>query len=254
MSLAEPPSPSTCPPESCRDCRLRPLAAFAPLQDGELAHIQQFRRRALTLAAGAMVIPEHRRGGQLFTLYAGWAFRFKTLRDGRRQILNFLLPGDFIGLQEEFADGATPGVEAVTEVQLCVFPLDGLWPMFQAYPKLGYDVTWLAAREEHWVDQHLLTAGRRSAMERVAMLLMHLYRRGERLGMVQGGELPFPITQQHIADVLGLSLVHTNKTLRRLHRLGLHSLEEGRLRLLDPHALEHLADYYERPLRQSPLI
>ncbi|MGE0496864.1 MAG: Crp/Fnr family transcriptional regulator [Ramlibacter sp.] len=254
MSPTEPPLPQSSPPRECRDCRLRPLEAFGALQPAEIEHIQQFRRKTQALPAGAPIIAERQGGTHLFTLYSGWAFRYKTLRDGRRQILNFLLPGDFIGLQEKFADGDTPGVEALTDVQLCVFPLGGLWPMFQAFPRLGYDVTWLAAREEHWVDQHLLTAGRRSALERVAMLLIHLYRRAERLGMAVNAELPFPLTQQHIADVLGLSLVHTNKTLRRLHRLGLHRLEDGRLRILDPHALEHLADYYERPLRVSPLI
>ncbi len=206
------------------------------------------------MAAGAQIIPEHKSSARLFTLYAGWAFRFKTLSDGRRQILNFLAPGDFIGLQEEFADGATPGVEAVTDVGLCVFPRDDLWPLFREYPSLGYDITWIASREEHWVDHHLVTSGRRSAQERVAMLLIHLFRRAERAGLVTQGSMDFPFNQQHLADTLGLSLVHTNKTLRRLSVLGLHRLEGGRLSLLDPRALERVADYYERSQRRMPLI
>jgi CRP-like cAMP-binding protein len=86
------------------------------------------------------------------------------------------------------------------------------------------------------------------------MLLMHLYRRAERLGLAQDGTVAFPLSQQHIADALGLSLVHTNKTLRRLHKLGLHSIENGRLRLLNSKALVRIADYYDRPLRRVPLI
>ena len=230
------------------------MKAFSPLQPGELEFIEKYRSEMVDLPAGAAIIPEHRTSPRLFTLYAGWAFRFKTLSDGRRQILNFLVPGDFIGLQEEFADGATPGVEAVTPVRLCVFERDGLWPLFREYPSLGYDITWLAAREEQWVDHHLVSAGRRNAMERVAMLLIHLYRRAERVGMAQDGAVPFPFNQQHIADALGLSLVHTNKTLRRLHRLGLHEIADGRLRLLNRHALQRLADYAERPMRTIPLI
>jgi Mn-dependent DtxR family transcriptional regulator len=62
------------------------------------------------------------------------------------------------------------------------------------------------------------------------------------------------LTQQHIADALGLSLVHTNKTLRRLERVGLHHIKAGRLLLRDPMALERIADYYARPMRQVPLI
>ena len=87
------------------------------------------------------------------------------------------------------------------------------------------------------------------------MLLIHLWRRAERVALVNAaGAVEFPLTQQHIADALGLSLVHTNKTLRRLERLGLHQIAHGRLRLLEPRALERIADYYSRPLRPLPLI
>ena len=106
-------------------------------------------------------------------------------------------------------------------------PSDGLWTLFREHPRLGYDITWLSAHEEGHVDDHLLTAGRRNATERVAMLLMHLYRRMERIGLVEDGSVAFPLNQQHIADALGLSLVHANKTLRRLSALGLHELRTG---------------------------
>ena len=241
-------------PAHCKDCRLRTLDAFKPVTPQELLFIQDYRSGAGFAPAGTSIISEQNPNGKLFTLYAGWAFRYKTLSDGRRQILNFLLPGDLIGLQQEFADGASHGVEALTDTSLCVFPRDGLWDLFRNFPSLGYDVTWLAAREEGMVDENLLTNGRRNAAERVAMLLIHLYRRVERLGLAVDGSIEFPITQQHIADALGLSLVHTNKTLRRLAQLRLHELRDGRLRLLNPRALHQLADYYDLPLRRVPLL
>ena len=86
------------------------------------------------------------------------------------------------------------------------------------------------------------------------MLLLHLFRRAQRVGLTEDGEVDFPFNQQHIADALGLSLVHTNKTLRRLHRLGLHEIRDGRLRVLNPKALQRIADYYDKPLRQVPLL
>lgn len=241
-------------PRQCADCRLRNLEAFQPITAEALAFIQDFRSATTWIPAGGSIISEQNANGKLFTLYAGWAFRYKTLRDGRRQILNFLMPGDLIGLQQEFADGATHGVEALTDVSLCVFPRDGLWNLFRQFPSLGYDVTWLAAREEGMVDENLLTNGRRNATERVAMLLIHLYRRAERLGLTQGGAMEFPVTQQHIADALGLSLVHTNKTMKRLQQLGLHQFREGRLCLLNPKALHRIADYHEIPMRKVPLL
>ena len=252
MSIS--PSPSkNCPP-LCADCRLRQTSAFTPVKVQEMAFIESFRTGTSTAPAGGTLIREQNPRGKLFTLYSGWAFRYKTLSDGRRQILNFLLPGDLIGLQQEFSDGAMHGIEAVTDVSLCEFPREGLWELYRQHPGLGYDITWLAAREEGMVDDNLLTAGRRNAIERIAMLLMHLYRRLERLGLAQGGSVEFPINQQHIADTLGLSLVHTNKTLRRLTQLGLHEIRNGRLFLLNPKALQRLAEYYDLPPRKVPLL
>ncbi len=242
------------PPAACSQCPLRALPAFSPVNAQELTYIQNFRHGSAAFAPGQEVLAEHATSEWLYTVFSGWAFRFKTLSDGRRQILNFLLPGDFIGLQEQFADGAPHGVEALTELQLCRFPKAELWALYREFPSLGYDLTWLAAREENLTDETLLSVGQRSAAERIAMLLIHLYRRAERVGLVEGDAVVFPVTQQHIADALGLSLVHTNKTLRRLHRLGLHEITEGRLRLLNRHALQRLADYAERPMRTIPLI
>ena len=244
---------SACPTD-CTACGLRATGAFIDFPKEKLQYIQAFRETVQQLPAGRAIIPEFKTSPRLFTLYSGWAFRYKTLSDGRRQILNFLVPGDFIGLQEEFADGATHGVEALTNVQLCVFPREGLWELYRDDPQLGYDITWLAAREESMVDDNLLTAGRRTAIERVAMLLVQLYRRAERVGLAPEGRIAFPFNQQHIADALGLSLVHTNKTLRRLARLGLHSIEDGQLTMHDPRGLESMADYYQQPLRRPPLI
>jgi len=219
---------AACPP-ACNACRLRRTGAFTPVQPEQLDFIQRFRADTATVPAGGAVVHENQDNARLFTLYSGWAFRYKTLSDGRRQILNFLLPGDLVGLQQEFGDASMHGVEALTDCTLCVFPSDGLWTLFREHPRLGYDITWLSAHEEGHVDDHLLTAGRRNATA-------------------------FPLNQQHIADALGLSLVHTNKTLRRLSALGLHELKNGRLRMLNTRALARIAEYYDRPPRLLPLL
>lgn len=207
------------------------------------------------MPSGHQLIREQDDSGRLYTLYAGWAFRYKSLSDGRRQILNFLLPGDFFGLQQRFSEGATYGVEMLTDASVCVFKGGRLWELYRAQPRLGYDLTWLCAREEQMLDENLLTTGRRSAVERVAVLLIHLFKRAKRVGLVdaENGFL-FPLTQQHMADALGLSLVHTHRTLRRLQSLGLHAQHEGRLVLRNPGALTQLADYAAEPLDQVPLL
>jgi CRP-like cAMP-binding protein len=218
---------------------------FTPHSVEELSTIESLRREQVVFDAHTAIIHEGQADAPLYTLFAGWAFRFKTLSDGRRQILNFLLPGDFIGVQQKMGDVIAHGVQSLTEVALCVFRRDALWALHRAAPSLGFSVTWLTAHEESVVDDTLLSVGRRNAEERIATLLIVLFKRAAAL-LADGGAngVPFPLTQQHIADGLGLSLVHTNKTLRRLEARGLHRIRDGRLYLLDAKALTRLADLY----------
>jgi CRP-like cAMP-binding protein len=222
--------------------------------DDELEHLQKFKSGERHVDAGDMVIAEGATPGRLYTVLEGWAIRFKTLSDGRRQILNFLLPGDFLGLQERLSDVSPVGVEALTPMRLCSFPLSGLWPLYARFPSLGFDVTWLVAHEESIVDDTLLSVGRRTALESVAMLLLHLHKRATQLDLATDGCVAFPVTQTHIADALGLSLVHVNRTMRRLRQLGLYALDAEGLRLPNPRALARLADWYGTPPRVRPLI
>lgn len=239
---------------SCRNCPLRNSSAFSGNTEAEIAFIQDLKKRELRVAAGDRIVRENENTGELFTLLSGWAFRYRTMRDGRRQIFNFLLPGDFIGLQDQLEEASPHGVEAVTVATLCVFPRNRLWDLYRTHPALGFDLTWLSAHEGLIVDENLLSVGQRSAVERIAMLLIHLHKRAESLGLGDAEGMPMPLTQQHFADALGLSLVHTNKTLKRLELLGLHTLKRGRLKLLNPAAMAHLADYHALPLHGRPLI
>ena len=121
---------------------------------------------------------------------------------------------------------------------------------------MGFNITWLTAHEESLVDDTWLSVGRRSAEERVASLRVLLFRREAALQTDGGAQgVAFSLTQQHIADGLGLSLLHTNKTLRKPERCGLQRIENGRLSLGDLKRLERLADLYGDGLQQQrPLI
>jgi CRP-like cAMP-binding protein len=240
----------------CTQCPLRSMPLFIEHNPEELALVQSLKRREQRVVAGETLMHEGQTDAPLYTLLAGWAFRYKTLRDGRRQILTFLLPGDFIGVQQRMGDAAAHGVDALTDAWFCVFQRDSLWELHRQQPSMGFNITWLTAHEESLVDDTLLSVGRRSAEERIATLLILLYKRAAALQPDGGaGGVPFPLTQQHIADGLGLSLVHTNKTLRKLERRGLHHIEDGKLHMRDVKALARLADLWGdgRP-PQRPLI
>jgi CRP-like cAMP-binding protein len=239
---------------SCYECALRACGLFKPITPEELNVINQIKRDHLSVPAGGEIVRAGDEAPELYTLYSGWAFRFKTLPDGRRQILNFLLPGDLLGLQAAMFDAALHGIEALTEVELCVLPRRDIWKLFGDMPALAFDVTWLGSREEGIVDENLTSAGRRTAAERVAALIVALYKRAKALGLVAEETFVFPLTQQHIADALGLSLVHTNKTLARLRRLGMFKRANGTLTLTNPRVLESIGQYYEQEIALRPLI
>lgn len=243
----------------CVNCPLRRLPVFLSNSAEEIALVQSLKQGETRFKAGALVIDEGQKDAPLYTLLAGWAFRFKTLSDGRRQILNFLLPGDFIGIQQKTADAAEHGVMALTDVVFCAFKRTTLWDLHRLSPTMGFNITWLTANEESLVDEQQLSIGKRNAQERISALLITLFFRAaaRQTEPVENGT-EFPMNQQEIADSLGLSLVHTNKTLKKLERQGLHRIQDGRLFLYDKVALQEAADIqgtsgYGRS-RNRPLI
>ncbi|MGE0830654.1 MAG: Crp/Fnr family transcriptional regulator [Hyphomonadaceae bacterium] len=238
----------------CPECPLRRHGPFKPYTDDEISFINSFKKRQVGVRAGREIIHAGDPNPPLYTLFKGWAFRFKTLPDGRRQILNFLLPGDPIGFQAHMFEAAPHGVEALTDVELCVLERAKIWELYREFPEIAFDVTWLTAHEEGLVDENLLAVGQRTAQERIAALLIQLYKRAETLGLGNGHGLEFPLTQQHIADALGLSLVHTNKSLRKLEKMGFSEIKGRGLTITNGHALSSLAAYFDEPVMRRPLL
>jgi CRP-like cAMP-binding protein len=238
----------------CESCPLRAMPHFRTFSRDELAFVSRFKRGELVVETGATILAEGAHSAQLFTLLSGWAFRFKTLPDGRRQILNYVLPGDLVGLQGSVIGVMDHSVEALSPVVLCVFQRDGLADLYRGQPGLSFDVTWIAAREERMLDEHLLSVGRRTATERAAYLVAFLHQRAVAVGLAGDTPLLVPITQQHVADTLGLSIVHTNKTLRKLAERGLLRWHDRACEVLDVRGLMQLAEWEGLADRRRPLI
>ncbi len=238
----------------CLNCPLRKRAAFQPFTDAELAFMRKFKSGELTVTPRTTILLQGAASPQLFTALHGWGVRYKLLPDGGRQVINFVMPGDFIGLQAGLLGVMQHSVDAVTDMTLCVFARADLWDLFRDNPGRAYDITWLAAREEHFLGDILATVGRRSGVQRVAWGLLALYRRAEARQMAKDGVMPMPYRQQDLADALGLSLVHTNKTLRALQAGKLLSLGDGVLTLRDIGKLEVLANAEPADEPARPLI
>ena len=239
----------------CEKCPLRARECLRDFSAKELEFVATFKTGELNVQAGTSVLLQGTNSAHLYTLLSGWAFRYKTLPDGRRQILNYVLPGDLVGLQGSVTDEMQHSVEALTDLMLCVFPREKLWELYTNHPTLAFDVTWLAAREEQMLDENLLNVGRRTSLERTAYLLMHLFVRAEEVGLTKTNSIQFPFTQQHIADTLGMSLVHTNKTLKRLTASKAVRWKDRQFEIVDRDQLAEIAGYEPaKPRAQRPFI
>lgn len=238
----------------CELCPLRKRPSLRAFTPDELGFVKQFKIDELHVNAGASFLREGATADHLYTVLSGWAFRYKMLDDGRRQILNYALPADMVGLQGALMREMEHSVEALTPLVLCVFPRAKLWDLYSKFPSLAFDITWLAAREEQLVDEHLVNLGRRSALERTAYLLLHLCVRAEEAGLVKNGTIQFPFTQQHLADTLGMSLVHTNKTLKRLMASKAIRWKDRVFELVDRAALAQIAGDDVAPRQGRPFI
>lgn len=248
------PTPPRTAQTPCRACPLKKREVFRAVTPEELAFIEEFKTGEFIADPGATILAEGSKTPHLFTVLSGWGFRYKGLPDGRRQILNFVLPGDFLGLQGAALNEMQHSVEALTTMVLCVFAREKLWSLYSGYPSLGYDITWLASRSERLLDDNLLSVGRRSAVERVAYVVVDLFSRGRQLGLVTGQKMRVPFTQQHMADALGMSLVHTNKTLRKLTQSKIIKWQSGYIEMVDEKKLMALAAHDATAAQLRPLI
>lgn len=205
----------------CCDCPLLECEGLRPLDKGQLKFMQAFKQGEFKIDKGTQSLVQGSISPHVYTVLEGVLFRYRILEDGRRQIVNFVFPGDLIGLQGAMDDPLLHGCEALTGATLCVFSRDRIIELFAEQPRLGYDLTWLAAKEESALEEHIVSIGRRTAKERLVYLAIFLLERGIATGMVKKDTLEISITQGQISDTLGLSLVHTNRTLQALRKMKL---------------------------------
>lgn len=224
------------------------------MTDAELQFMQKFKTGEMTVERGTTILLEGSSSPQLYTVLSGMGLRYKTLADGSRQVINLIFPGDFLGLQAGLMGEMGHSVEASSDMTLCVFNRAALWSVFQVSPARAYDLTWIAAVEEHFLGDAIATIGQRDAAGALAWAFLRIFRRGQGLGLIKGGKMPLPFRQQDLADALGLSLVHTNKTLKRFREAGLMTWARGVLHVQNRPALAKLALIEDGAAQPRPLL
>ncbi len=239
----------------CQRCPLQECVGLRPLEPRQLSYMEEFKAGEVFCPRGSLILEQGTATKSLYTVLDGVLIRFRTLEDGRRQIVNFMFPGDLVGLQGAFDEDSTHSVEALLDARLCVFTRSKFRELISQHPALGYDMTWLAAKEETALEEHIVALGQRNAKERVTYLAVWLLERALATGMAgKRNTLELPITQAQVADMLGLSLVHTNRTLMALGREELVIWKPGAVTIPDMEAAADFAHFDFEPGRPRPFI
>lgn len=212
-------------------------AALTPMDQELLARLTGEPRR---IAAHSWIEEQASADDRAWLIVSGWAAQARVLSDGRRQIGRLLLPGDVAGLTHVGGrSGARLGLLALTDAVVADFTL--VRAAVEAGKSRGLARVWgeLQRAEQAGALAQILRLGRFSAYERTGDLLLELYERLAAAGLVQGRSMPMPLTQEVLADCLGLSIVHLNRMVQQLRRNGLITSEARRIGFPD---LERLAE------------
>ena len=224
------------------------LGSFLTLSDAEIEFLNALHDPKRKLGRRREIIVAGHRYDQLLILCSGLVSRYKGLPDGKRQVLNLGLPGDFIGFPSCMFDVAVNSVASLTDVVVAPVSLERLASLFTCFPRIGAALFWSSACEAAMNGEHLVNLGRRSAYERLAHLILELLVRLRTVGLTDGMSYVLPLTQELMADVLGLSGPHVNRMIRCLREEGLATIDDQRVVIHDLELLSSLAGFEERYL------
>jgi CRP-like cAMP-binding protein len=217
--------------------------------------LEQLHSRRKIFAAGRDIVHEGQVDRSAYILASGWVCSYKLLPSGSRQIVDFQIPGDFLGLRSILFRTADHNIEPVTQIEASEVLAKDLIGAFETAPRLAAAVLWAASRDEAMVVEHLVNIGRRDAKQRMAHFLLELGARLKLVGMSTDGGYACPLTQYMLADALGLSAVHVNRVLRELREEGLVTFQNGKVEFDDLDGLITYADFDRHYLdHEGPLM
>ncbi|MFE1600236.1 Crp/Fnr family transcriptional regulator [Methylobacterium sp. ID0610] len=221
---------------------IRKLEYYGPLTPEERQSLDAVTRlRTRRIRARDDIIQEGDRPQSISIVLDGWACRYKSLEDGRRQIVAYLLPGDICDLGASILREMDHSIGAVTATTLAEIPFEAADQLVSDHPRLMQalyrDAMTAASIQREWT----VNVGQRTAFERLGHLLCELFVRMQTLGLTRGSSCDLPLTQGEIADTIGLSVVHVNRTLQELRNTGYVTVAGRELTIHRLDALERAA-------------
>ncbi|MBV9859958.1 MAG: Crp/Fnr family transcriptional regulator [Alphaproteobacteria bacterium] len=220
------------------------------LEAGDRAIGRAMPGRLRSLRQREILIPTGEPHDEIYRLHSGWLARFRLLTDGRQQIIMVFLPGDLLGLKTMLFDRQPDSIHSVTPATVQSLAYEPALDLARADPDVSLRFMWQLAEDERRLHNWVIALGRGSAIERIATLMLDFRGRLMQAGLASGDSFRLPMTQEQLGDHLGLTLVHVNRTLRRLRDEGVLTVGGGRAHIHDLDALSLYAapmqDIFER--------
>lgn len=213
------------------------------LDDADLAALAQLLDRKAVVKKAKDIIVEGYQYKALYVVETGFAIRYKLLHNGKRQIVNVVLPGDIIGFPACFYEYAVFSVTAIDRMSLHYVPLEAFTDLCLRRANIATALVWFAARETAIYAEHIIDAGRREPLERLAHFLLEMLARLQAVGCASANSFEMPLSQEGIGDAVGLSAPHVNRMLAELKSEGLIAMNGHEVRILDMPALQILGEF-----------
>ena len=222
---------------------VRKLSHFAPLSEADRQVLDGLAARDEQIAAGVDIVGEGSVPGSVFLLKEGMAIRYRSLPDGGRQIMTFLIPGDLCDMHVFLLKAMDHSIGTITPVRIARICRESMMDVFSHRPRISAALWWSSLQEEAMLRERIVSLGRRDARGRVAYLLCELLWRHAAVGLTNGETFRLPLTQTELADTLGLTPVHVNRVLKEFRANGLITIERKVLSLLDVEGLQDRAGF-----------
>jgi CRP-like cAMP-binding protein len=221
----------------------RKLHSFIPLSADEFERLADLQSNQFKVRRGGQLTQEGQTGHKGFIVQSGWACSFKILPDGARQIISFPIAGDCCGLRSVLLRTADHSFSVLTDAVASAVEGPQLMKCITDSPRLGAALLWALSRDEAMIVEHLVSVGRRNALERTAHFFMELAERLSLIGMATETEFECPLTQFVLADAMGLTAIHMNRTLRQLRERRLLTIRKKVVTINDLDGLRKLSGF-----------
>ena len=228
------------------------LLRLVDLKPGEIKALDAIIEGELSIRKRRDLIADGYEYRKLCFVKDGYGVRYKLLRNGKRQILNVIMPGDVVGLPGSFHERAIYAVSTITDLRMNVCTLESYVDLCYRHPQFGLALTWIAVQEATTYAEHVIDVGRRTPIERLSHFLLELHARLKAVGRADEDRFTLPFSQEVIADVLGLSVPHLNRMMQQLRAEKLIADQERQVEFIDAEAMQTLAHYQPLELAQIP--